>query len=237
MIISRQQIDIWIECAYKFGKYVVNDTFKDMSNPKPSIKKVKDFLLEIASYEMKENIKYTLSEYRTKFTNKYFSSNSRISEIDAIAEITKLNHFFQPFANNIFFGYNIPVDIAITGSNIVYREVIDFGLIDESKNLTFIEFVNMKDKIYIKDKLKHWAHYYTPYSFLASSFNKDIKVIFIDPDVHDMIEFKFNKGRFDDDYIQLCSLITPIKSSYLYRNLNSCMSCSELSNCFLKERK
>ena len=238
MILSKQNIDVWIQCPYKFGKYVINDTFKTIETNKPSIVKIKNFLAELASHEMKENIKLSLVDYRTKFTNKFYANKTpSIAALDVEVEIIKLNKLFSVFANNVFIGYNIPVDISIPGTNIIYRDFIDFGLSDENKDLTFVEFVNMKEKIYIKDKLKHWAHYYTLYSFIASSFNKDIKVIFIDPDVVETIEFKFNPNRFEDDYAQLINLITPIKTSYLIRNLNSCQGCSDISECFIDKKE
>lgn len=238
IFLSRKNIDVFLECPHKFGKYVINDTFKNYVYTKDSIYKAKEFLTEIASYEMKENIKYDLIQYRTKYTNIHYSKKViSISDLDTEAEITRLNNLFSLFSSNIFIGYNIPVDISIAGTNIIYRSIVDFGLSDEDKNLIFVDFVDMSEKIYIKDKIKHWAHYYTPYSFLASSFGKDVKVILIDPDISDRIELKFTPQRFDDDYEQLCKLLAPIKTSYLFKNLNACYGCSDISQCFINKKE
>jgi len=232
MIISKYHIDAFLECRFKFGKYVLNDKYTDISKPKESIVRMKDHIKSIASYEMKENVKLDLAEYRTKYTNKYFTNKkSIVSILDSEVLITKLNNLFANFSNEVFIGYNIPIDISIYNTNIIYRDIVDFGLIDDEKNLTFIEFEDFSNAIAIKDKIKYWAHYYTTYSFLSSSFNKDIKVKIIDPDVNDIIEMKFIPSRFEDDYQELCNLITPIKDAYLYKNLYNCKICSDSISC------
>jgi hypothetical protein len=251
-MLSRTQLNDYIFCPHKFSRQVVNEKYKENSkdnNVKTSIYLHKNNLTSIASEEMKNNVKLSLSEYRSRFTNTFYDEktatgvNSRSDKgevynlLDSEVLLSKLNNFYSHFANQAFIGYNIPIEISISGTNIVYKTFVDFGLINDKKELTFIDIVDMLNPVYIKDKVNYWAHYYISYSYLAASFNKTIKVILLDPDVVDSIEFTFNPGRFDDDYKQLCEMITPITNSYIIRNLNACSKCLIMDECFGKEKK
>lgn len=206
-------------------------------------------LYSIASEELKEKIKLSLSEYRSRYTNSFYNEkvNTGIygrsnkgevyNMIDSEVLLAKMNNFYSHFTNKAFIGYNIPIEISIVNTNIVYKTSVDFGLVDDKKELTFIDIVDMLTPVYIKDKITYWAHYYSVYSYLAASFNKKITVILLDPDVVDSIELTFYPERFDDDYKQLCEMITPISNSYIVRNLNACSKCLIMDECFGKEKK
>lgn len=243
--LSKQMISDYIFCPHKFKYKASNYKYNKNSDKvlKLLVTKHKENLTRIASIELKENIKLSLGEYRTRFTNEFF--NNKIGRNEGVNKLeftdsflddelltVKLNNFYNIFSKQAFIGYNIPVEIPISGTNIVYASKVDFGLVDDEKNLTFIDLVDMKDPVYIKDRVRFWSHYYTVYSYLAASFNATVKVVLKDPEVSDELEFIFPKERFDDDYKQLCELLAPIQNNYSIRNINACSKCEILNECF-----
>ena len=232
MVVTKENINNFIKCPFLFGKNVLSDKYKIITE-KESIERFKKHVVELASYEMKENVKLDLAEYRSSFTNKYFTSKKSLDAfLDPSVLIPMLNTLFSVFANKVFIGYNLPIDINIAGTNMVYRDIIDFGLIDEEENITFVEIVDLTSiSPSFEEKVKNWVHYFIPYSFLASSFNKTINVVFIDPDIRETVEFVVHPEKFDLDYIQLCEFIKTMKTHYIYKNLYMCSNCEQLGNC------
>lgn len=227
MYLSKRSVDDSIKCNFLFGKNTVSNRY-NLSHLPDDYVKIRKHISEIASYEMKENVKLELAEYRVRFTNKYFTSKKNILSIDSI--VPKLNGIFEPFSLNTFIGYAIPVDIPIEGTNIIYRNIVDFGLISPDGDIIFIEIEEIKDLNYYKKMLKSWAHYYTIYSYLANEFEKKINLIVLDPITYQRVEMSFLPERYEEDYKVLVNTIKPLQNPSLIKNYNACSGCVYLGN-------
>lgn len=231
MIIQKSNIDDYILCPALYACNVIKSrqsTIK-IKNIKKSIKK---HLIEIASYEMQNDEKLTAHEYRTRFTDKYYRRSLQILKVDSL--IKELNTVFDIFAKNVFVGYNLPVEIPLVGTSSEYRYIVDFVLTDEDNNITIVELESLDDIGAYKRRLKNWAHYYAPYTFLAEQFDKKVTLIIIDPDNLTRITAEYSPGRFPDDYKHLCAMLSPIEAGVVYHNLFACEYCEIQKECTKK---
>ena len=228
MIVNKQHVDDYIKCPFLFGKKTMSNKYQQSHLPEDYLK-IRRHISEIASYEMKNLCKLELSEYRIRYTNKHYTSKKDIMNMESIT--TRLNGIFEPFANNAFIGYAIPVEIPIEGSNIIYRNIIDYGLISEDGEVTFIEIEKIGDMGYYKKILKNWAHYYTIYSYLANEFKKKVTVIILDPVEYQRIDMVFLPERFSEDYKVLVNTIKPLQNPSFVKNYHSCFGCMLMGEC------
>jgi hypothetical protein len=197
-------------------------------------KKFKDFLNDTASYEMKNNTKMNLSEYRTGYTNRFYSSKSDLFNKDLTGLVSKLNNIFSPFSDNLFIGYNLPVEIVIPGTQNVYKDTISYLMTDlEDTKIIAIEIEDLSgDKFnFYKKMLKDWPQYYTLYSYLAYKFDRMVEVIILDPILNEKIEMVFLKDRHKDDLKELGDIIMPIEKNILYKNFFACGNCELIGDC------
>lgn len=225
IVINKQNINNFIKCPYLFGKNVLSDRYAKVDD----FSKFKKYISGVASHELKENIKLSLSEYRIGFTNKHYTKNDDV--LDAHSIIARLNGVFDIFANNTFFGYNIPIDIPIPGTNVVYRDIVDFGLISENDKTTIVEFDDLTNMDRYSEFLKNWPHYYIAYSFIANSLSKSVDVVIIDPVEYQKIEITFSPDRFENDLSELKDITKLMECDYLYKNLYACIDCEYLGQC------
>lgn len=232
MIIQRENVDNYIHCPAFYAHHVLKSRQSTIriKNIKSSIKK---HLIEIASYEMQNNVKLTAQEYRTRFTEKYYRKSLQILKVDTL--IKELNSIFDTFANNAFVGYNIPIEIPVLGTSSEYRYIVDFILTDENNNITIVELEDLSSIDWHRKKLKNWAHYYAPYTFLAEQFDKKVKLLVIDPENLVKLTAEYQPSRFRDDYKYLCNMLTPIESGVIYHNLLVCDGCELEKECDKKE--
>lgn len=228
MIVSRKHIDDYVKCQYLFGKNTMSNKYQQSHLPEDYLR-IRRHLSEIASYELKNACKLELSEYRIRFTNKYYTSKKDLLNMDSIT--TKLNGIFEPFANNAFIGYAIPVEIPIEGTNIIYRNIIDFGLVSDSGEITFVEIETIEDLTHYKRILRNWPHYYAIYSHLANEFGKKVNVVILDPVEYQRIDMVFLPERYAEDYKQLCNLIKPLQNPSFVKNYFSCPGCIMMGEC------
>jgi hypothetical protein len=228
MIITRQYVDDYIKCPFLFGKKTVSNKYQQSHLPEDYLK-IRRHISEIASYEMKNLCKLELSEYRIRFTNKYYTSKKDLMNMDSIT--TRLNGIFEPFSSNAFIGYAIPVEIPIEGTNIIYRNIIDYGLISDTNEITFVEIEQIEDITYYKKILKNWAHYYAVYSYLANEFGKKINLIVLDPITYQRIDAVFLPERYSEDYKVLVNTIKPLQNPSFVKNYHSCSGCILFGEC------
>lgn len=230
MIIYKEQIDNYIKCPYMYAINVLKS--------KQSVIKIKGnnaikkHLIEIASFEMQNNVKLSLSEYRIKFTNKYCKKTESLFDTETEATLVKsLNTVFDIFASNAFCGYNVPVEIPIAKTSSCYRNLIDFVLTDDNGNISIVEIVSLNDDDMFLQKLRNWPHYYISYSYIARQFDKNVTVYFIDPVTLKKIKIIYNGDRFEKDFDQLKSVIYPIDNGSMYYNLYNCNTCNLTEEC------
>lgn len=191
----------------------------------------KKYVTKIAHYELDECEKKDLSEYRSGYTNKYYLNNKQ-DIFDAHALITKLNNIFSIFSDNIFFGYNIPVDIVIPKTSYIYRDIIDYGLKDSEGNIYLVEIEELDGKVDLfKNQISNWAHYYIPYSYISYKLDKKVTVVTLDPVIYEKVITEYSPDKFELDLKALSSLVEPVMSDYLYKNLYMCNQCEFLGVC------
>ena len=200
-----------------------------VSDHKKKINDIRLYLSELASFELKNNTKLSLSEYRIKFTNKFYTKGTEV--LDAKGIIANLNKVFDIFADNVFMGYNVPIDIPIQGTSLIFRDTIDFLLTDEESNIFAVELVDLTEAKLLKQRLLHWAHYHTQYSFLAASFDKDIDVILIDPVTATKLALVYKPEKFDQDLKDFKLLAQPMQHNNLVKNLHMCPMCEYNKYC------
>ena len=231
MILTRDYIDDYLFCPMLFGKNTLSDKY---SIPKlqNEYSKFKDHVAEIASYEMKNCEKLSLYDYRIKYTNKHYSSSKRLMNNLNDGIINKLNRLFSYFSDNIFIGYNIPIDVAAPGTSAVFRKIYDFGLINtDQTELLFVEIEDLSDELEFKKKLINWPHWYTPNSYLAKTFNKKVIVLYLDPVLDKQIEVAYLPEMFSADIESLSKIVNPISNGVFWKALNSCKDCSLVGEC------
>lgn len=251
MYLNKQQITSYIKCPFGLAiETALASPRKDIHSPSlraivekvgsktespllvehnKKIDDMRNHIAELASYEMKNNAKLSIADYRVKFTNKFYTKNTEI--IDAKGIVKKLNNLFEIFADNAFLGYNAPVDIPIQGTSLIYRDTIDFILTDGDAKIYAVEIEDLSDLDFRKLQLANWAHFYIPYSFLAASFEKEIEVIIIDPVASIRLSMKFKPEKFDHDIKDFKMLVAPIQNNNLIKNLYMCPLCEFNKHC------
>lgn len=250
MYINKHHIDDYIKCPYLFALSVLKEVSEKetrtsqvleklskargtskvqlAARQKKSIINIKNHIAEIASYEMKNDDKLDATGYRTKYTNKFFSKASDVLDEKLVP---KLNKILEVFSANAFIGYNLPIDIPIQGTAIMYRDIVDFILTDADSNIIIVEFVDLTNIDQFRRKINYWPHYRVPYSFLAASFDKDVEVVWIDPDDFVSCRMAIKADQLDKDTNELASLVFPMQESCLTRNLYACSICDYRSSC------
>jgi hypothetical protein len=230
MIVYKNHIDDYIKCPFLFGKKILKNKQNTIKVTDLNLA-LKKFLIEIAAYEMQNDCKLGLVEYRTKFTNKYYGKKANIDLIESV--VPKLNRIFSTFANCTFIGYNVPVDIGLPGTSVIFRDIVDFLLVsnDDEEKMFAVEIEDLSDFDFSKKKLENWPHQYISYSFLSSKFGKDINVELVDPDEFTIIEAAYNSDAFIGHLEQLSNIASCISSDFLYKNLNYCEFCELKDEC------
>lgn len=229
MNIFKQHINNYIECPYLFAKNILANRYNNSISTGPQLK-FRTFITEIVSYEMKNNCKMELSEYRVAYTNKFYTKTN-LGKAALSGIIPKLNNIFSVFADNIFLGYNVPVEIVIPGTSSVYKDSVSFIMSDlENSKIIIIELEDLTNIEKHKSRLKDWAHYYTVYSYLAYSFNKKVDLLILDPISGDKIEQSFLPDRYQEDLAVLKNVVIPLENNVLYKNFYNCDRC-ELIGC------
>lgn len=229
MILNRQHITDYIKCPYLFGKSVLSNKTKTARLP-VKYSEFRDFIISIAANEMKDMEKLSLAEYRIKYTNKFYTTAKQVLNIDG-ALIQKLNSQLSLFADNVFIGYNIPIDIPIPKTSVIFRDSVSFGMTNENKDLIFIEIDDLSDVTRYSQIMRNWVQYYIVYSYLAYTFDKKVEVIVYDPILDIKINLVYLPSRFEDDVLKLAEMIKPIYNGNMYKNLFACESCSLIGEC------
>lgn len=229
MILNRQHITDYIRCPYLFGKSVLSNKSKSARLP-AKYNEFRDFIISIAAQEMKNMEKLSLSEYRIRYTNKFYTTAKQVLNIDG-SLIQKLNSQLSVFADNIFCAYNIPIDIAVPGTSVVFRDVVSFGMTTPDKDMIFIEIDDLTNTAQYNQIIRNWVQYYIVYSYLAKIFDKRIEVIIFDPILDKKINLVYLPNRYDDDLITLSEMVKPIYAGNMYKNLFACETCNLIGEC------
>jgi len=229
MIVYKNHIDNFIKCPFYFGKVVLSGKQNTIRLSDMSVN-LKKYIIEIACSEMKDGSKMSLSDYRVGYTNRFFSKPSQITRAEKI--IPTLNKLFEVFADNKFLAYNLPVDIPIAGTSVIYRDIIDFVLINEdSSKITVVEFEELDNLQDFKNKITYWPHHYIPYTYLANQFKKQIDLEIIDPNEFSIFRGKYQPERYENDIKNFHEIAKSMSSEFLFRNLNACSDCLFKEEC------
>lgn len=264
MFLHKTHIDNYIRCPYYFAINVLSKLEVDKINNKvlvgalnkaslskssrtidkdvndKDISWIKNAITKIAIQEMKLQAKTTMQEYRIMYTNKFYKSLlNNITATESKSLIDKLNSMFSVFSENAFIAYNLPVEIPVTKTNVIFRDVIDFILSDpdDENHIIVVEFDLFREKNKINiPKYYEWLHYKIQYAYLASLFNKNVTVNIIDPFLPEAkIEIKYTKDSFDELYKDFAAAVNQIVNkdfgTVLYRNLYNCSGCEIKSAC------
>lgn len=233
MVLNKEHITDYMRCPYLFGRLVVSNKYGVLSKLHPDAVKFRNHVSEVASYEMKNGCKLDLAEYRVRYTNKYHTTiNKVIGNPEAFDPlIPRLNNLLSVFSDAPFLSYNMPIDIPVPGTSVIYRDVIDFIMIDENKDVTIVEIDDLSDIELYKRMMKHWVHYAIPYSYLSNSFEKKINVVILDPVENSRLDIAFIPERWNDDLRQLTEVVKPIYANNIYKNLFACSSCELVGEC------
>lgn len=264
MFLHKTHIDNYIKCPYYFAINVLSKLDVDKINNKllvgalnkaslskssrtidkdiddKDISWIKNAITKIAINEMKSCEKTSIQEYRIMYTNKFYKSLlESATNNENLSLINKLNTMFSIFSDNVFIAYNLPVEIPVNKTNVIYRDIIDFVMVDPKNedNIVIVEFENFRDKSSISiPKYYEWLHYKIQYTYLASSFNKTVTVNIIDPFLPDAkIEIVYTPTIFDELYKDFSALVSQIinkdLNTILYRNLYNCPVCELKNSC------
>lgn len=232
MILYKNHVSDYLRCPYLFGRNVT-------STRQSSIKiiehhaNIKRHIAEIACYELKNEDKLPLAEYRTRYTNKHKHKGYGLKDAEKLTK--DLNKLFEIFANSAFIGYNVPIDIPISGTSLIYRDIVDFLVTDTEGNITAIEIDDLSNIDMYKRYLAEYPHYYSVYSFLASSFDQEISVAILDPNDITRLDTTFSTDRIDNDLIALGEVLKPMQSCVLLKNYYACKGCEYIIDCCGKE--
>lgn len=213
-----------------FGKNVLTNKYTNTPEDDAHAK-FKSLIESIASEEMKNMSKVSPGEYRTRFTNAFFNKKSDIGLLTQEGLTQKLNNILSVFSSNVFIGYNVPIEIPIQGTEIMYRYILDFLLVDSEERVVAVEIEDFKNIDLAKRKMKHWPHYYTPYSFLTDVFKKDIYLQFIDPNLFVKTEYRFTGSSLSDDLVELKSVVSAVTNAFYVKNLTQCTGCQYVGSC------
>lgn len=227
MIIKNQHITDYIFCPYRFSKNVLsNNKQSGMIKLHFKYEKFKDFISKIASYELKNMHKYNHKEYTIKYFNEFPYNGKKLFNDAILNDETeyKINNMLSIFSDNTFIGYNIPIEIPIPGTNIIYKHNLNYGLSDEKKELTFIQIIDLKADDFTSDQL-NWSHWSIIGSYLANAFKKKIQITFLDPVNLIAIDKIYQAQLFEQDLEDLKKIACAIDSGLLYKNYFNCYRC------------
>jgi hypothetical protein len=230
--IYKQHLCDYFFCPYLYAKNILSNKYGQKLSG--DYKKFKDFMNETASYEMKNNTKLNLAEYRAGYTNRFFSNKSDIFNKDTTGLVAKLNNIFSVFSDNVFIGFNVPVEIVIPSTQNIFKDTISYLLTNvENSKVTVVEIDDLSGDNFnfYRRALKDWPQYYTTYSYLAFKFNCPVEVIILDPIENTKIEAVFLQDRYKDDLKELGDVIMPIDKNILYKNFYACGSCELIGEC------
>lgn len=255
MYIYKEHITDYIKCPKYFSINVLNLGNEDISNV--SNKKVvecidraskskssktlstkiankemlwlKDHVSKIAVEEMKSGVKNTLYDYRIEYTNKFYK-NLIMDESSCKAMINRLNNIFSVFSENVFIGYNVPVDIPISKTNIIYRDIIDFLLVDESGSVKAVEF-DILELNNIRRRYTDHDYFKIPYAFLSSSMDANVNVSIIDPVNSIILNGDYSPSDFNVYYDNTAFLAKQVGNIHIIKNLDMCDTCEYNNFC------
>lgn len=256
MYIYKYQIDDYIKCPYLFAFNVLSKDSEDITsirlmntlnkvsqsktskNMNSQIKDkdivwLKNSISKMAIQEMETGTKNSLYDYRNMLSNKFHKNIINSFEEESAQLLDRLNNLMSIFSVNVFMGYNVPVEIPIAKTNIIFRDLVDFILVDpfDDDNITIVEIADLSDPIMSK-KYTEWIHYKMQYSFIAESLNKDIKLLVLDPIYSgNTIEFIYPKDKFKEYHDNANSFFPKILNPVLYKNLYECTNCELNSTC------
>jgi hypothetical protein len=230
IILKKNQINDLILCQNLFGKNTLSNKYSNTPDNN-KIAKFKTVIEQIAKDELKDMMKFKPSEYRVKYTNAYCTKKEDYSFLAEESITLKLNNILSIFADNVFIGYNVPIEIPVAGSDIIYRAMIDFLLVDHNGDVIAIEIDDLTDIEFFKQKMKYWPQYYAPYSFLTDVFKKDIFLTFIDPINFTKLEYQFTGSSLVDDLKDLKSTVSGVSNSFYIKNLSYCTRCNYMGQC------
>jgi hypothetical protein len=230
IIIKKNQINDWITCQQLFGKNILSNKYNNTPDDN-KLSKFKSLIEQVASEEMKNMIKLPAADYRIRYTNTYFAKKSDYAFLAQEGIVRRLNSILSIFADNVFIGYNVPLEIPIVGTELIYRYMIDFLLVDHSGDVIAVEIEDLSDLDLFRQKMKNWPHYYAPYSFLTDVFKKDVFLVFIDPINYLKVEYKFTAASMSEDLRELRCVTFGITNPFYVKNLAQCNSCSYLGEC------
>lgn len=204
------------------------------SNIKRDIEWLKDSISKIASNEMVTGVKAPISEYRIQYTNKYFKNIlTSYSTVEGENIINRLNNVFAIFSSSIFLGFNVPIEIPLLKTNLIYRDMFDFLLCDinDPEKITIVEIDDLSNPLQAR-KYREWSHYKIPYLFLADSLQSNINVIIIDPiNTSNRVELSYMPRKFNDIHESCSKIALDVINPVLYKNLHSCDECIYTSVC------
>ena len=252
MILFKNHIDNYIKCNYLFALDVIDGKKTNIDDLNMSVNKFlkyktsliaadnkdlsknilwfKEHVSKIALEEMKDGLKRDQGLYRVKFTERLQTSLLKV-EPDGVLLINKINTFLSPLVHNIFIGYNVPIEIPIRGTNIIFKDIIDFVMVDpDTQDLIIVEIDDIQKNM-IDYRIKSWYHYKVPYSFLGDSMEKNVRVFILDPNTLNTLEYYFHKSAFEEQYRPFIDMVTPIKTSNLTKNLFACSTCKKQDLC------
>jgi hypothetical protein len=256
MYLYKDHIDQYLKCPYYFAIILLNKTdidrvasktlqeflsktakvrsYKTIDNMMDKdVLWVKDMVSKFALQEMETEKKCSLHEYRISYTNKY-AKELRLENSDVKKKLEFINNMFSIFANNIFIGYNVPVEIPINKTNIIFRDIIDFIVADvfDQDKLTIIEFDHLNDSVN-KSKYSCYDHYRISYAFISKSLNKPLDVLIIDPTINCItVKYSYKPSEFDNIYNSFADMARLFSHPLVYKNLNSCNECALKEICF-----
>jgi len=232
MIVDKAFVTDFIECPQKFGRNILQGRQSTIRIEDMNLQ-LKKHLVEIAAYEMQNDHKYSLAEYRVKFTNKFYSKATQVLSDQSI--VARLNTLLETFASHKFIGYNVPIEIPIIGTAIMYRNIVDFILKDEDENIVVVEIQNLLDYHSTLQRYKHWPHYSSVYGYIADRLDCSVTLQLIDPVNFLRVDLEYNSMGLVLDLKKLFDLVRPMGSDTLWKNLYACNGCNYLKDCFSED--
>lgn len=229
MIIDRPFVTDFIQCPQKFGRNILQGRQSTIRVEDMNLQ-LKKHLVEIAAFEMQNDHKFTLAEYRVKFTNKFYTKATQVLSDNSI--VNRLNNLLDTFANNKFIGYNVPVEIPIEGTSIMYRSIVDFILKDEDDNITIVEIQDLSDYYGTLQRYKYWPHYAAVYGYIADRLDCNVTLQLIDPVNFLRVDLEYTSLGLMLDLKKLFDLVKPMGSDTLWKNLFACKGCDYIKDCF-----
>lgn len=192
---------------------------------------LKYHITKIAMNELKTGTKLDITQYRCGFANKFYN-NVYKTTVNGESIIDKTNTMFSLFHNGVFLAYNMPLEIPISKTNIMFSACVDFILADNDEIFT----IDIIDSTIINlDGYRYWSHYKVPYLFVANNFGKKITSYIIDINdlkIHKYLyysrDFKFEMSEIQKLAINMINLV-------YVKNLYQCKGCKYIDKCIKKD--